>query len=190
MKKILAFICSFAIMFTVMSPVSAANTVDVDVKYLSPTLEQYTVISGDEKHIITIDRETYVLTIDGEEFVPEITEIPLTRATVDYSSAVNVKYDIPWRGVSVMAATIMATVPGIGWTIAAAIVGAIAAEGDKLYITMTQYHSKESYYSSYTGSYYKKAINKNIKAYSGSISSSNLIYGPVDGAWFDPVRPY
>lgn len=189
MKKILAFICSLTMIFIVVSPVSAKNSVDVDVTYLSPTLEEYIVTDGDEKHIITIDRETYVLTIDGEKFVPKISEIPMTRATVDYSSGLYLEYDIPWRGAAAMTAAIMAAVPGLGWTIAGAIVGAIAAEGEKLYITLTQYSSKESYYSSYTCSYYKKAINKNIKAYSKSISPSNLIYGPVDGAWFDPVRP-
>ena len=189
MKKLLTFLCSLTLMFTIISPVSTKNPVDVDVSYLSPTLKEYVITSGDEKHIITIDRETYVPTIDGEEIVPEIEEVPFTRATVDYSTANNLTYDIPWRGTAAVFATLIALVPGLGTTVISTIVGFAAAEGEKLYVTMTQYRSKESYYSSYTGSYYKKAINKNIRAYTSNISPNNLRYGPVDGAWFDPVRP-
>lgn len=190
MKRLLSIICTFAMVFIGALPVKATDSNDIEINYLTPNLIEYIVTDGNDTHRITINRETYVLTINGETFVPEIEEIPLTRATIDYSTAINLKYDIPWRGMAAMASAIMAVVPGLGWTIASAIVGAIGAEGEKLFITMTQYQSKESYYSSYAGIYYKKAINKNIRAYTRSISSGNLIYGPVDGGWFDPVRPY
>lgn len=157
----------------------------ITANWISPYEEEYIFTENGETHVIIINRQTYVLTIDGEEIIPEIEEIPLTRATVNYSTGINLTYDIPWRGAAAMTGVIIATVPYIG-TVAGAIVAAIATEGNPLRITMTQYKSVESYYSSYAGIYYNKVINKNIRAYS---PVNTLIYGPVDGAWFDPVRP-
>lgn len=73
--------------------------------------------------------------------------------------------------------------------VASAIVDFVTTEGQKLYVNFTQYQSVESDYSDYEGVYYTKTINKNIKAYKISVSPSNLIDDPVDGAWFDPIRP-
>ena len=122
MKKLFSFLCSLAIVFATISPANAKSPIDVNVRYLSPTLEEYVISSGDEKHIITIDRETYVLNIDGEEILPEITEIPLTRATVDYSTAKNLTYDVPWRGTAAVFATLVALMPGVGTSVISMIV--------------------------------------------------------------------
>jgi len=32
-------------------------------------------------------------------------------------------------------------------------------------------------------------INKNVTFYKTSVSNANKIYGPVQGSWFDPIRP-
>ncbi|MCI5773602.1 MAG: hypothetical protein MR210_03465 [Erysipelotrichaceae bacterium] len=77
MEEILAFICSLTMIFTVILLVNAKNSVEVDITYLLPTLEEYIVTYED----------------------------------------------------------------------------ALVAEEDKLYVTMTQYHNKESYYPSYNDSY-------------------------------------
>ena len=156
-----------------------------------PFVEKYVISDANEYHVIEINRITNILILDGEVFIPTIDNYSSITlfATVDYATALYLTYDIPWRGTLAMTGVIMATIPGIGWKVAAAIVSFLATEGDKLYVTCTQYQSKEQYYSQYHGMYYKKSINKNIKAYKKSISPSNLIYGPVDGGWFDPIRP-
>lgn len=185
--SLLVFALSLCSIF-LFSPVYAESNQDIsyESQWIDAYTEQVKVSGYGEQHIITLNHDTYILTIDGEKFIPEIAEVPLSRATIDYSSAINLSYDIPWRGTLAMAGAIMAAIPGIGWTIAAGIAGAISAEGQPLFITMTQYKSIENYYSSYTGSYYKKAINMNIRAY---CPRSVLIFGPANDGWFDPVRP-
>lgn len=65
----------------------------------------------------------------------------------------------------------------------------LTADAENVWMTFTQYESKESYYSNYNAVYYKKCINKNVTFYKTSVSNANKIYGPVQGSWFDPIRP-
>ena len=194
MKK--RIICIFTLCLSLMITMLNIGTVyanenpDVEVRYLSAYIEEYIVTDHNEIHRIIINRDTYVLTIDGEDYYPIIQELAMPMTTMDYSSAVNLTYNIPWRGTAAVISTLLSVCPGIGYNIAAAIVAYVAAEGAPLYITFTQYKSVEDYYSTYYNIYYKKAINMNLRAYKNSISSNNFIYGPVNGSWFDPVRPY
>ena len=155
----------------------------------SPYITQYIISDDTGEHIIKYNSLNYELTIDGSTIKPTITQFPTARATIDYGSRMNLQYSIPWRGAAVMTAALVAAIPGIGWTVAGAIIGGVAAEGSPLYVTYTQYHSAETYRSQSSGIYYKKAINKYIRAYKNSISRVNLIYGPADGGWFDPIQP-
>lgn len=197
MKKLLSVLLLVAMVATTLIPSSAKGNevveldgIQVEVNYVEPYLEEYTFYDTDGKHIVTMNRETFALTIDGEVIMPTITELPVSRTTVDYSTAVNVKYEIPWKGVASVVASLVSKAPGIKYDVASGIVNAVAAEGPTLISTYTQYRSVEQYYSSYHGAYYNKVISLNSCVYKNSISSSNLLYGPVDGDWFDPIRPY
>ena len=193
MKKIIVVLCSILMLISISTPIPTYakdfNDLNIQMNNISPYIEEYIVYDKGEKHIITINRETYALTIDDEIFMPTIEEIPITRTSVDYSTGANLKYEIPWRAASVMIASLIAVVPGLKYQVASAIISAVVSEGSPIFVTYTQYRSKESYYSTYHGMSYKKCICKNIRAYENSISSKNLIYGPVDGGWFDPIRP-
>lgn len=202
MKKILTIMLSIITIFctTTLNVFALGNNRSLENKEspftfskkrsFDPFVEKYVISDGNEYHVIEINRITNVLVLNGEELIPTIKKyndiVPFT--TVDYTTRFDVTYDVPWRGTLAMTGVIMASVPGIGWKVAAAIAGYLSSEGDKLYVTCTQYQSKEQYYSEYHGIYYKKSINKNIKAYKKSVSNNNLIYGPVDGVWFDPIR--
>ena len=59
-------------------------------------------------------------------------------------------------------------------TIASDISGLIGL-GDKLYYSYKAYKSAETFTSSYDGREYNKSINKDIKFYANSISSSNKV---------------
>jgi len=187
-NKLLTSILGFLLSLFSFSPIFAESKQDItfESKMIDAYTEQIKVYGYGEEHIITINHTTHILTIDGEDIIPTIIDYPQPQATLDSNSAINLSYEIPWRGAVAMAGAIVATIPGIGWTIAGSIAAAIATEGNPLFITMTQYKSIENYYSSYTGSYYKKAINMNIRAYS---PRNVFIYGPENGAWFDLVRP-
>ena len=195
MKKFLATILSITMIFCMTtSNVFAQEENSFEfykVSSFDPFVEKYIISDADEYHVIMINRVTNILILDGEVFTPTIENINsiVPFATVDYSTGYNVSYEIPWRGALAMAGVIMASIPGTVWTVAAAIATGLSAEGDNLHVTCTQYQSKEQYYSQHHGTYYKKSINKNMKAYKKSVSDSNLIYGPVDGNWFDPIRP-
>lgn len=195
LRKILSTVMSIALLFSIMTVLPAASSNDIqeiDIKKtrsVVPYIEEYYVSNDFESHVISINRLTLVMTIDGEVYEPSLDILPKTRATIDYETALDFSYNIPWRGTVAAVGVIIATVPGIGFTIAGAIAALWATEGSPLYITGTQYQSKESYYSNYSNTYYNKVITKNICAYTDSISPNNLIYGPADGSWFDPVRP-
>lgn len=152
--------------------------------------------NGEEYHV-TMNYETNQLFIDGVEIYTEIaTEENIKNtimpfATFDRSTGVTVSHKIPWKGsVTLLAGAIAGLISGgsaAGW--ATTIAGALTADAKNLWVRYTQYKSKENYYSNYHGTYYKKARNMNIKFYKTSIASKNLIYGPVNGSWFDPIRP-
>lgn len=150
-----------------------------------------------EEYYVTMNYETNQLFIDGVEIYTEVSTEENTEngimpfATVDQSTGVTVSHKIPWKGsVTLLAAAIAGLISGgsaAGW--AATIAGALTADAENLWVRYTQYKSKENYYSNYHGTYYKKARNMNVRFYKTSISSNNLIYGPVHGSWFDPIRP-
>ena len=80
--------------------------------------------------------------------------------------------------------------PGVGWGVAAAAASGVASYAPNwVYVTYTQYKSKQTYTSSYDGIKYNKCINQKIRIYKNSVSSKNLVYGPFNGSWFNPVRP-
>lgn len=154
---------------------------------------QWIVVDSGIQYILIIDYANHYIQIDDEVIPYSVEEIsiPPTRATINYSTARNFSSKIPWKGSTILlTAAITAAVAGVaaaGW--AATIAGALTADAENIYLTFTQYDSVESYYSSYHGYYYKKCINKNITFYENEIDSDKIIYGPVDGNWFDPVRP-
>lgn len=204
MKKIISAILTICMTFAFFncSPVLAAeddNIVYIGNGYIQEietgniNTKQWIVVDGDTKYNLYVDYDKHIMKIDDEIIHFEVTdiELPLTRATIDYSTARTFQSKIPWKGsVILLTAGIAAVVSGgaaAGW--AATIAGALTADAENIWVTFTQYDSKETYYSSYYSTYYKKSINKNITFYKTSISSSNKIYGPVDGGWFDPIRP-
>lgn len=153
-----------------------------------------------EKHFLSINRENNEMTIDGETIVPEITEAsPLLDygieafATIDTSTGRTYGSVIPWKQtVTLTVAAILTFVAGIPNTasfIASLIVELLTESAPDFYYSYTQYNSKESYYSSYYNTYYKKAINQSFRIRQNS-STGKLLYGPTNGNWFDPIRPY
>lgn len=150
-----------------------------------------------EEHYITIDYRNNQLYIDGIEVHTEVTieeespNIIMPFATVDYSTGITYSQKIPWKGsVILLSAAIGGLIGGAdGAAWAATIAGALTADAENLWVRYTQYKSKERYYSNYNGVYYNKVRNMSINFYKSSISSSNRILGPVNGSWFDPIRP-
>lgn len=202
MKKMISTILAICMVltFVVIKPVYAIDDVvyvgngfiqEMDTGDLHT--KEWLVVDGEQSYDLFVDYEKRIMKINDEIINIEVEEIelPLTRTTVDYSSVRNFKSKIPWKGsVTLLAAGITAVVGGgngVGW--AATIASALTADAENVWVTFAQYASKETYYSSYHGMYYKKCINKNITFYKTSVSKSNIIYGPVDGGWFDPVRP-
>ena len=144
-------------------------------------------------HTLSMNYNTMTMTMDGETIQFTVEEMPImTRATLDYSTAAKMSGKIPWKGsTTLLAVGITAAITGsgnaAGW--AATIVGSIVGELNDVYFSLTQYKSKEKYWSSYYGTYYNKAINKNI-IFRQNSQSGKILHGPVDGYWFDPIRPY
>lgn len=189
--------CTLFTRTTIVSTPILANEIElarpeiVEVESDNPHIRNYKISDGNEALTIAVNYETFEAYIDGE-LIPFVTEyLASPNATVNYSTGINLSYHVPWQTTATLTAgVIMALFPGIGTGIADAIVNAVANEGPDIYVTCTQYRSVEQYYSSYAGVYYNKAINMNIRAYKYSVAPANLFYGPVNGSWFDPVRPY
>lgn len=194
MKKFLSTILSFVMLFCTVSvnPIYALNDVNTDNSYIeelktdTPYLKKWLIIEGNKEFELTINYKEHYLIIDNElvPYTVEEIQLPSTRTTVDYSTGRNFKSKIPWNGsVTLLAAAIGGILgggAGAGW--ASTIAGALTADAENIWLTFTQYDSKETYYSSYSGTYYKKCINKNITFYENSVSKSNIIYGPKDGS--------
>lgn len=201
MKKIIVLLLAVVTVFAVapfqnVSAIDISNLEDGTVIELDtdkPYERKGIVVDNGIVHNLYVNYKDNYMTIDNEVIEFEITEleIPLTRATIDYSSARNIQMKIPWKGsVILLASAIGFAVGGVnGSGIAGTIAGALTADAENLWVTYTQYDSKESYYSSYANVYYKKSINKNINFYETSVKASNKVYGPIQGSWFDPVRP-
>ena len=187
-KIVLALLTIFALGVRPLS-INAQETVASTIN-VEECRDEYVVIDDFIIHTISINRITNVLTIDGIDYYPEIERTTVPYSTVDYATAANYSYKIPWKGAVATATTIAGFLSNsikVGVILGA--INGVAAEAPNLHLTFTQYQSKEIYYSNYYNTNYRKAINKNVSVYKNSISSSNRIYGPVDGGWFDPIRP-
>lgn len=158
-----------------------------------------------DSNIIKINEYTHEVSIDGKLLTPEYVVAdnqgssfesqdslitPYAIPTIDFRSAGRHNLKIPFGGVAVFTTALIGIVPGIGWGVAGAAASAVASYVPSwVYVTFTQYKSIETYVSSYSGSRYKKGTNRNINIYKNSVSYANLVYGPVQGGWFDPIRP-
>lgn len=167
------------------------DEIEYKVSPENPNIKTCEVV--DEKginHFISINYETMEMSIDNEKVHFEYEEIRNDRATIDSSSAAKITSKIPWKGsVILLSAAIAGLISGgtaAGW--AATIAGAITADAENIYVSFTQYKSKEKYWSSHTNTYYNKYINKNI-IFRQTSSTGKILCGPVNGSWFDPVRP-
>lgn len=163
-------------------------------------------------HYLSMDYNEMEMTVDGETFQFDIKEAatsidrsdditaeirpnavvnPNAGPTIDYSTAATVTGKVPWKGSAILlSAAIAALISGgaaAGW--AATIAGAITADAENIYFRYTQYQSVERYWSSYYSIYYHKGINRNI-TFRQSSSTGKILCGPVNGSWFDPIRPY
>lgn len=170
---------------------SPSNSI-VEVETTDINTKRWIVTDNGEIYDLVINYKEHYLKIDDEICPYQVEEIQiLTRATIDYSSARRFESKIPWKGsVTLLSAAIAGLVSGgsaAGW--AATVAGALTADAENIWLTFTQYDSVESYYSNYYSTYYKKSINKNIIFYQNSVSSANIVYGTVQGSWFDPIRP-
>lgn len=159
----------------------------------NPDTKRWKVVDSNTEYDLLINYKEHFIQIDDEitpYFVEEL-ELPVTRATIDYSSARSFQYKVPWKGSATLLAAavggLIGGAPVAGW--AATVAGALTADAENVWVTFTQYDSVESYYSNYNAVYYHKCINRNIIFYENSISSANKRYGPVHGSWFDPIRP-
>lgn len=163
-----------------------------------------------ENNIVEINRNTNEISINGQLIMVEESTsdddisslafqdaepfsmiIPYSTApTINYSTALNANSRIPFRGIALFTTTLIGAIPGLGWSIASAIATSVAGYTPEwVHVTYTQYRSNQTYTSSYDGTRYNKVINRNVRVYKNSVSSGNLVYGPVHGSWFDPVRP-
>lgn len=156
-------------------------------------IKRWFIMEDGVSHYLELNTTTNIASLDNEEFKVEIFETPINaRTTVDSSTGTYVSSKVPYKGSAIAAATLLGAAIG-GWevgSIANMIAGVVTADLDNIYYSYRQYQSKEIYYSSYYNTNYRKVINKEISLYTNSISSSNRFYGPADGGWFDPIRPY
>lgn len=165
----------------------------VEIETNDPSVKKWDVTDGDTKYVLVINYAEHYIQIN-DEIIPysvEEFEIPATRTTIDYSTGRYIKTKIPWKGsVTLLAAAIAGVVGGISASgVASTIASALTADAENVWVTFTQYDSKETYHSNYYNVDYKKCINKNVTYYKTSVSASNKIYGPLQGYWFDPIRP-
>lgn len=158
-----------------------------------------------DSNIVEINQNTHEVSIDGKlissEYVVSDNQdssfesqdsmiIPYATPTADFRSAGRHNLRIPFGGLAVFTTALIGAIPGVGWAVAAAAASAVATYAPNwVHLTYTQYKSIETYVSSYSGSRYKKGTNRNINVYKNSVSSANLVYGPFQGGWFDPIRP-
>ena len=208
MKKICVFLLSFLCIVTY-SFINTSLCMAEEQKKINANIENNIIVLEDEdcfkswlvrdeNHIyyLAIDYNEMSLTIDNETYFFQkekaISEQTRIDPTINYSSGINYSGTVPWKGSLTLLTTALSALLGAGNSVAgwaSAIVSVLTADAENIYITFTQYSSNEQYYSSYYGYYYNKRINMNIRFYESSVSSSNLIYGPVNGNWFDPIRP-
>lgn len=209
MKKIVNFIIASAILFTG----SVSTTIASEKSGSSDNLEftyfedgyiqevetdnintkEWLIYDTGKWHTLYIDYNQQIMVMDGEtiRYTYEEISVPSSRTTIDYATARKFNAKVPWKGSSVLlAAGIAALVPGTAAYIIPLIVNALTADAENVWLTFTQYDSKETYWSSYESIYYKKSINRDIIFYENSVSPANKIYGTYQGSWFDPVRPY
>lgn len=201
MKKILYIIVSVIcfISYSIM-PVKADSSVSaeknesiVEIETNNPLVRKWDVMDGNTQFVLVVNYAEHYIQIDDEviPYTVEEFQIPVTRTTIDYSTGRYIKTKIPWKGsVTLLAAAIAGVVGGINASgIASTIAGALSADAENIWVDFTQYDSKETYHSNYYNVDYKKCINKNVTYYKTSVSPSNKIYGPLQGYWFDPIRP-
>lgn len=155
-------------------------------------VKSWSVVDEDGiRHYLSMNYQTMIMTIDNEEMQFNVQEIALPKASLDYSSASTISSKIAWKGSVILLSSAIAGYIGggkaAGW--AATIAGALTADSENIYFSMTQYRSKERYWSNYHGTYYNKGINKNI-IFRQASSNGKILCGPVNGGWFDPIRPY
>ena len=164
MKKILSSILAICLVFTFIGSNSIFANTDNNIVYVgngyiqeidtpNSHTKRWLVVDGDNTYDLFIDYNKNIMKIDDEIiniYVEEI-ELPLTRTTVDYSTARNFRYKIPWKGsVTLLAAAIAGCVGGINAAgMVATIASALTADAENIWVTFTQYNSKESYYSNY-----------------------------------------
>lgn len=204
MKKIISMVLMICLCFGLVNiiPIQAAdNIVYVGDGYIqeletyNPDTKRWKVVDSNKEYDLIINYNEHYIQID-DEITPYLVEevelpTPATRATIDYSSARNLQYKVPWKGSATLLAAVVGGliggVPVAGWV--ATFAGALSADAENVWVTFTQYDSVESYYSNYNAVYYHKCINRNIIFYETSISNANKHWGPYHGSWFDPIRP-
>lgn len=125
---------------------------------------------------------------------PVTPDDPYAIPNVDYSTGIYQYIELPLEKLAAISIVLASrfvkqeTIKTIIAAINATIIG-LHSDDQSLYLEYTQYSSKDSYYSNYTNTYYHKAINLGICIYAVSRNGRQLICGPYDGNWFDPVRP-
>jgi len=151
-------------------------------------LASYVEIDG-TKHQVYFNELTGVLKIDNELIESVSEELYITNATIDYSSATHLRYKIPYRSV-LATATVLSTVLRLpnAFTVASALASALSSDSPDIWVTYTQYRSRETYVSSYNGQSYHKNCYRNINFYENRIGGKLLYH--IDGeGWWDPIRP-
>ncbi len=125
---------------------------------------------------------------------PVTPDNPYEIPDINYSTGLRQYIEIPWKqiggvalwlgGLYIEAGTLKAIMAALG-----TVFNFNSPYGPRLYVGYTQYSSKGEYYSSYSNSYYHKAINLGITFYAVDENGKRVICGPYDGDWFDPIRP-
>lgn len=145
---------------------------------------QFTENGVDYDFIIDTKNNTY--TINGEVTAFSVTseEIPLTRTTVDYSSARNNSVELPISdSITIVKLAIETMCYGLPTAVSHALASYATSPSGNPILKYTQYSSVENYWSSYHSMYYKKCTNRNVRVQIGAAVS-----GSYNGGWFDPIR--
>lgn len=199
MKRILIAVLSLAITLMILpiQPVLAEENSQSfyveEIETRDPYTKKWIIHDGEVEVELEQNLLTFEAICDHTVLNYEVEELAIPNTSPNWSTGAYVQYEIPWKQTAAATAAVIALLLGASVSEASDIQTAIETGltgAPSFWATYTQYQSVESYYSSYYNTYYHKCANYYRSVYKNSVAASNRKWGPSNGGWFDPIRPY
>lgn len=161
----------------------------VDLGFEDKDTKVVIVYENGKINTIKYNYAKYYFEVNGEKYYSNSISF---RTSTDWSSGRYISGVLPWKGSIHLLTSLVTMFFGgkIATAVANGLVGLATGDAENIYYSYVQYKSEEDYWSDYNNTYYKKYISRDIKFYIKEISPHNIISGPHDGDWYDPIRPF